>query len=324
VIEINILLDEDLYIVTSQIRVKLTAIILTFNESKHLKRCIHSIKDIADNVIIVDSFSTDETVSIARDHKIQFLQHKFINYSSQFNWALTQLETDTDWILRLDADEYLTPQLVEEIQSKLHAIPLEIDGIVCDRFMTFQGNLIRHGGVFPVRVIRLFRYGKGQCEVRWMDEHIKVDGGTTNFSGCLIDDNLNSLTWWTNKHNHYASREAVDLLNLEYKFMPCTSVANLQKLSQASIKRWFKEYIYIRLPLGFRSFAYFFYRYILCLGFLDGQSGTMFHFLQGFWYRYLVDSKVAEVKRYMNSKDVDLITAIEDILEIDVRANLIE
>ena len=101
--------------------------------------------------------------------------------------------------------------------------------------MTFQGRLIRHGGVFPVRVLRLFRHGCGQCENRWMDEHIKVAGPTVDFKGELIDDNLNSLTWWTDKHNKYASREAVDLLNLQYHFMPRDTVASLRGGAQAGV-----------------------------------------------------------------------------------------
>ena len=151
-----------------------------------------------------------------------------------------------------------------------------------------------------------------------MDEHIKVAGPTVHLKGELIDDNLNSLTWWTEKHNRYASREAVDLLNLEYRFMPRDSVARLRGGSQAGFKRWLKEVVYARLPGGFRAFAYFFYRYVLRLGFLDGQAGTAFHFLQGFWYRYLVDAKVAEVRRYMRDSDVDVVTAIDKVLGIRV------
>ena len=179
----------------------------------------------------------------------------------------------------------------------------------------------RHGGVFPVKVLRLFRYGRGRCENRWMDEHIKVSGPTIDFAGELIDDNLNPLNWWTNKHNQYANREAVDLLNLEYRFMPRDSVADLRAGNQAATKRWVKEVVYARLPSGFRALSYFLYRYILRLGFLDGQAGTTFHFLQGFWYRYLVDAKVVEVKRHMAKTGSDVVQAISEVLGIDVGAN---
>ncbi|NKI36440.1 glycosyltransferase family 2 protein [Wenzhouxiangella sp. XN79A] len=298
---------------------KLTAVILTLNESRHLRRCLEGLHGVVDGVLVADSFSTDETLAIAEAHGARVVKQPWVNYATQFNWALTQLDPDTDWVLRIDADEVLTPELAAEIRERLPTLGPEIDGVYVGRRMTFQGRMIRHGGLFPVRVLRLFRPGRGACENRWMDEHIKVAGATANFRGELIDDNLNSLTWWTEKHNKYASREAVDLLNLRYGFMPHDSVANIRDGSQAGIKRWLKERIYARLPGGFRAFAYFFYRYFLRFGFLDGRAGLAFHFLQGFWYRYLVDAKVAEVGRYMKTNDVSVEKAILDVLQIDVR-----
>lgn len=297
---------------------KIVAVVLTLNEAQHLARCLGSVEGVVQGMLVVDSFSTDPTVSIAEEFGARVVQHPFLTQAVQFNWALTQLDPDTDWVLRLDADEYLTPELAAEIRDRLSAVSSAVDGIFCSRRMTFQGRMIRHGGVFPVRVLRLFRYGRGQCENRWMDEHIKVSGQTMEFKGELIDDNLNSLTWWTDKHNKYASREAVDLLNLEYRFMARDSVASLKAGSQAGFKRWLKEEVYARLPGGFRALAYFLYRYVFRLGFLDGQAGTSFHFLQCFWYRYLVDAKVMEVKRFVEQNGGDVLDAIDRILGIKV------
>jgi glycosyltransferase involved in cell wall biosynthesis len=297
---------------------KLVAIVLTLNEAQHLPRCLASLEGVVDQVLVADSFSTDDTIRIAQSHGARVVQHPFVTQAIQFNWALTQLDANTDWVLRVDADEYLTPDLAAEIRSRMPGVGNEIDGIFLDRRMMFQGRLIRHGGVFPVHVLRLFRYGRGECENRWMDEHIKVAGPTLQFKGELIDDNLNTLSWWTDKHNRYASREAVDLLNLEYGFMPHDSVASLQGGSQAGLKRWLKEVVYARLPGGLRAFAYFFYRYVIRCGFLDGRAGGAFHVLQGFWYRYLVDAKVAEVRRYMRDRNCDVRIAIEAVLGIRV------
>ena len=298
--------------------VDLTVIILTLDEEKHLPRCLNSIRDIAKAIVVVDCYSTDKTLEIAREFGARVLQNRWVNYATQFNWALTQLDANTDWVLRIDADEYVSPQLAAEIRERLPGIKPAVDGVFCGRRMTFQGKMIRFGGVFPVRVLRLFRYGRGQCENRWMDEHVKVAGTTVDLKGELIDDNLNSLNWWTNKHNLYASREAVDLLNLQYGFMPHDSVAKLRGGSQAGTKRWIKEVVYANLPGGFRAAAYFFYRYIIRMGFLDGQAGAAFHFLQGLWYRYLVDTKVAEVERYMKEHDVNIRSAIAEVLELNV------
>ncbi|NEX20803.1 glycosyltransferase family 2 protein [Thiorhodococcus mannitoliphagus] len=298
---------------------KIFAIVLTFNEARHLRRCIASLETVATDILVVDSYSTDETLEIARACGARVVQHAWMSHAAQFNWALTQLDSDTDWVIRLDADEYLTPELIEELSDRLPVIGPEIDGVYFSRRMTFQRRMIRHGGVFPVRVLRMFRYGRGRCENRWMDEHIKVEGGVLDLDGELIDDNLNSLTWWTAKHNSYASREAIDLLNLEYEFMPRDSVASLRGGKQSGVKRWIKEEVYARFPLGFRAFVYFFYRYFLRLGFLDGKAGTAFHFLQGFWYRYLVDAKVTEVKRHMQLSGCDAAQAIEQVLEVSIR-----
>lgn len=111
-------------------------------------------------------------------------------------------------------------------------------------------------------------------------------------------------------------------MNLEYNFMPCDSIASLQGGNRAGVKRWIKEKIYMRLPGGFRSFVYFFYRYVIRLGFLDGQAGMAFHFLQGFWYRYLVDTKVAEVKRHMRETEVGVVEAIQHVLNIKLNSEL--
>lgn len=298
--------------------IKLTAIILALNEEMHLSRCITSLTGVASEVLVVDSFSRDSTLEIANSHRVRVVQHKFINHANQFNWALTQLSTGVEWVLRIDADEYLTQQLASEIRDQLGRLNSAVDGIYCSRRIIFQGRLIRHGGIFPVRVLRIFRATRGHCENRWMDEHIKVLGDTVEFAGDIIDDNLNTLTWWTEKHNQYASREAVDLLNLEYRFAAQDTIANLTKFQQAGVKRWLKERVYAKLAPGFRAFAYFLYRYVIRLGFLDGQSGTAFHFLQGFWYRYLVDAKVAEVKRFMRERNVGVVFAVEKILGIKI------
>jgi len=298
----------------------LATVILTKNEARHIGRAISSVNSIADRVLVVDSGSTDETVSIAERLGAKVIQNPWRNYASQFNLALENLPEQTDWVLRLDADEIVTPGLAAEIREGLAALPPETQGVYVSRRMHFLGRRISWGGVFPVRVLRLFRHGHGHCENRWMDEHIIVDGDTTEFSGEIIDDNLNSLTWWTEKHNSYASREVVDILNQQYKFMPQESVARLRGGQQAGIKRWIKENLYARLPGGLRALAYFIYRFFLRLGFLDGKEGTAFHVLQGFWYRYLVDMKLHEVKSYLTSNSVDVETAIKDVLGVDVRS----
>ncbi|HXH72587.1 MAG TPA: glycosyltransferase family 2 protein [Mariprofundaceae bacterium] len=296
---------------------KLTVIILTLNEERHIRRCIESVRQCAARVVVVDSGSTDATCDIARSLGADILNHPFKNYAQQFNWALDHAAVTTEWIMRLDADEYITPELADRLIRLLPSTAADVDGYTIRLRRYFQGRWLRHGSLYPIHLLRIWRCGRGRLEERWMDEHVVLEGRIADMQADFIDDNLKPLTWWIEKHNAYASREAVDLLNLEYRFLPYDSVAKISS-DQAGMKRWIKEKVYFRLPGGMRAFAYFLYRYVIRLGFLDGRAGTAFHFLQGFWYRYLVDAKVAEVKRYMYRQHCDVLEAIEQVLGIRI------
>lgn len=292
----------------------LTVIILTKNEATHIARAIRSIRDLGARILVVDSGSDDDTVHLAKSAGAEVLMHPWQGYARQFNWALSQVAQETDWVLRLDADEIADDKLVRSIKHAVKTASDEIAGYTLDRYMTFQGQRIRFGGVFPVRILRLFRPETGHCENRWMDEHIVVDGRIDHLDGALIDDNQKPLSWWTEKHNQYANREALDLL------LPAQDAQSSHLGQSAATKRWIKQNIYARLPPGGRAFLYFLYRYVVRLGFLDGRSGAAFHVLQGFWYRYLVDAKIDEVRRRMTRDELSIEEAVLEVLSIDMAA----
>jgi len=155
----------------------------------------------------------------------------------------------------------------------------------------------------PIHVLRLWRRGAGRIEQRWMDEHIVLNHGEAlQLDGAIADDNLNSISWWINKHNAYATREMIDLLNLRYHFLPRDDQLEVQTgKSQAAWRRRIKEGAYARLPLFVRPLAYFFYRYFFKLGFLDGLKGFAFTFMQALWYRTLADLKVMEAEEWIKT-----------------------
>jgi len=289
---------------------KITVIVLTFNEALHLHRCLESVALFATEVLVVDSHSTDDTCRIATELGAKVVSNPWTNHSSQFNFGLSLLANDVDWVFRLDADEFVSAELASTLRTRLGQVEVEVDGIYVWRELMFLGRKIQHGGLFPLKVLRIFRPTRGRCENRWMDEHIVVQGGTTAFDESIVDHNLQSLTWWTRKHNDYASREAIDLLNLEYGFIDGSSAHDDSVKGGEGTKRFLKEKIYSRLPGGLRAFFYFIYRYIFRLGFLDGRAGTVFCVLQAFWYRYLIDAKLAEIKRLMLVEKVDVRSAI--------------
>lgn len=293
----------------------IAAIIMTRDEERHIERCIKGLTGVADEIFVVDSHSTDRTAEIARALGARVAFNPWVNYATQFNWALDNLPIESDWILRIDADEYLLPESIPALLASVREAGDDVGGILVKRRIHFMGRWIRHGAIYPIWHVRLFRHGFGRCEQRWMDEHIKLDRGTLRSSPVdLVDDNLNTLTWWTAKHNSYASREAVDMLNARHRLFEETDL-NTASNAQAAWKRFAKQAVYGRAPQGARAFAYFFYRYVVRLGFLDGREGLAFHFLQGCWYRFIVDAKIAEVERSV-ARGKDVKQAIRETLGI--------
>ena len=277
----------------------ISVIILTYNEELHIRRCLENICPIAKKVIVVDSPSTDSTVAICHEFdNVEVVAHKYPgNQAEQFNWAIDNLGIETEWVLRLDADEYLTPELIDELKEKLPTLPNDVNGIIFNRRHIFMGKWVKRG-VYPVKLLRMFRYGKGVCEQRLMDEHIQLtEGRFVEFNYDFCDDNLNNLSWWTQKHIGYAIREATDLLDMEYDLTGSAKNDETINLSSQALKKRRRKHGYAKKPLFWRSFAYFMYRYFFKLGFLEGKEGFLWHFLQGWWYRTLVDAKVYEIKR---------------------------
>lgn len=294
----------------------LTILILTLNEEKHIRRCLASAFQVASRVLVVDSFSTDQTVEIAESLGAQVSRHEFKNQSAQLAWALEALPIDTNWVMRVDADEVISSSLATEIREKLRAAAPDTNGYLVHRLVCFGGKPIRHGGVSHW-VLRIWRKGRAHMEQRWMDEHMVLESGrAARLQGEYFDDNLNNIAWWTSKHNGYSTREAIELLNSKYAFLPLSGIDGVLT-GGAGSARWLKENVYVHLPLGVRSVLYFAYRMIFRLGILDGRSGFVFHFLQGFWYRFLVDVKVREVERRMAADNIGCAEAIRLEFGID-------
>ena len=266
----------------------LTAIILTKNEEYNIKKCLKNLKQFCDEIIVVDSYSTDKTKEICSAENVTFVEHQFINHSQQFNWALDNLNIESEWIIRVDADEEFTDELIEEISSKINNIDDNVNGIILKRRVYFMGRWIKHGGIYPLYILRIFRKGTAYSENREMDEHIVLKSGETLiFEHDFIDNNYKMLTDWIEKHNWYSTKE----VNAYFNKKECNKELSSK---QSLIRRWIKNNIFYKIPLFTRARLYFNYRYYIKLGFLDGEEGKIFHFLQAYWYRFLIDAKIYE------------------------------
>lgn len=283
----------------------ISVLILTHNEEFNIGKCIESILPLTSRIFVVDSGSHDRTVEICRENSVQVIQHEWTTYADQFNWGLAHFDFGSNWIMRMDADEEITPKLVAELRHFLQSAKPDVGGVYVRRQVYFLDRWIRYGGYYPTWLLRVFRAGIGRCEQLWMDEHIVLsEGNTIRIHQDIIDKNNKDLTFWTDKHNKYASREVLDIL--EGRHAPSFASANgIEHSGQVRRKRWIKQKIYNNMPIFVRPFMYFFYRYFLLLGFLDGKEGLIFHFLQGFWYRFLVDAKLYEYQKQHVKKPMD-------------------
>lgn len=285
----------------------LTVVILTKNEDKNLRKCVESFRGVAKRFVIVDSFSTDNTEKLCKElstelekigSKLDFYQHRWSSYAEQLNWGLQNTNIDTVWSMRMDADEEIMEDLAREIDEKLPKIEESVNGVILRRRVYFMGRWIKHGGRYPELLLRIFRTGKAFCEMKIMDEHmILKDGTTVNFKYDLIDNNQKDLEWWTGKHNWYSNREVLDHQMTLESIMDTSLEQNGASTEQAKRKRVVKNSGYYKLPKFFRAHLYFVYRYYIRLGFLDGVEGKIFHFLQAYWYRFLVDAKLYECEK---------------------------
>jgi glycosyltransferase involved in cell wall biosynthesis len=263
-------------------------ILLSYNSEDTLGATLTSAGRVSDEIFVVDSFSKDGTVDLARSFGAAVVQHEFEHYGAQRNWAIDNLPISKTWQLHLDADELMDDQLVAAIL----ALPDEPRhaGYFLSRYLRFLGRVLRHGGMSPTWHLRLFRTGAGRCEDRKYDQHYLLTSGTSSkLQGAMIDDIRMTLAEWTARHNRWSDGEVAELHSLE------TSDRVTPKASgnPAERKRYLRQK-YDRMPMFVRAFALFIYRYFFRLGFLDGTQGLIFWVLQTFWFRFLIDAKIWE------------------------------
>lgn len=283
----------------------LTTIILTYNEELHIRRCLENVCPISKKVYVIDSPSTDSTVDICKEFpNVEVVVHKYPgNQAAQYNWAIDNIQIDTEWTLRIDADEYLLPELVKEIENKLPSLPKEITGVEFKRRHIFMGKWVKHG-IYPVIMMRMCRTGCGRYADRIMDEHmVLTQGKSVVFENDFCDHSLINVSDYCRKHLDYAQREAAVVLDETYGLSKEDIVKGMsdlredESLGKSAEEKHKKKNKYNSLPLFWRSFAYFIFRYIFKGGFLDGKEGFVFAFIQGWWFRTMVDVKILEAHK---------------------------
>lgn len=288
----------------------LSIFIPTFNEEIHIERAVKSAMNLTRNVFVIDSYSTDKTVEIAESLGAKVYQYKWeadSNWAKKFNWTLKNVPFETEWIMWHDADEFLTPELVEKVKRDLPSVENDVTAISINRREYFMRRWMKHGGAYPKAMVRIVRKGMAYFETRIIDEHVEVTRGRSiHWDVDLCDDKVISLTKWVANHNIHSLKEAIVMIDNEIGLMDNHDTE--KKLDKDAMNKRKKKNFYAKLPYFWRAWAFFFYRYFIQLGFLDGVEGFLYCFLQCLWYRNLADAKIVECYKTCG-KDKDKIIA---------------
>ena len=225
-------------------RQKITVIIPTFNEERNLRDCLASV-EWADEVFVVDSFSTDSTPEIVAEAGVRFIQHEYVNSAAQKNWAIPQ--DSNEWILVVDADERVTPQLREEILQKLQSPDAEAYDIQRENY--FLGRRVRYCGWQNDWCVRLFARDKSRYQDRHVHADVEVDGRAAKLTGKLQHHTFDSFEQYMRKYDKYTTWAAMD------------------RAKKTPVVRWHHLFL--------RPITRFFKQYLLKRGILDGHVGLI-------------------------------------------------
>ena len=278
-------------------KTSISVVVLTFNEEDNLRKCLDSVSGWAEEIHVVDSFSTDKTLDIAREYTNKIRQNKYEGHAQQWHFALNQLELNTQWVFAMDADFVMTPGLRDAISKAIANDTETVNGYYVRHKQIFRGKFIRHGTIYPRYWLRMFRRGSGYVDEHdLVDLHFYVHGQTAKLEFDLLEDNVKErdIGFWVNKQVKFAKKQAEEELRRQQNRVAFPVKPSLFGTPDQRTL-WLKYYWY-RMPLFIRPFVYFIYRYFLRFGFLDGREGFVYHFTQAFLYRLLVDIELRDLK----------------------------
>jgi glycosyltransferase involved in cell wall biosynthesis len=280
--------------------IPLSVIVTTRNEETNVERCLRSVHGFADQIFVLDSESADRTVEIAQGyaevHTLAYDHSRIIPWI--FQWGLDNLPLRNDWVLILEADQAVTPALRTELAALL-ARPDEVreDGFYIHRRQIFRGKPLRFGGYGSKVILKLFRRSRSGLDPVEQDTRVYVRGPVGRLRAPLEEWNLkeDSIQFYLQKHLRYAEAFAREELERRRRGLPWKATPRLFGTPDERIL-WLKDHYY-RMPLFVRPMLYFLYRYFFLLGILDGKTGFVFHFLQAFWFRLVVDIRLEEMMK---------------------------
>ncbi len=279
-------------------KIPVSVIIPTRNEAANIQRTLQGIAGFVDEIFVIDSESDDGTFEIASQFATQVINLPYDHGRIVpwiFQWGLENLPIRNEWVLIIEADQVPELSLIKELVELFEKKIIEENGFYIRRKQVFRDKWIQNGSYGNKYLLKLFRKKYGQLDPKEQDTRVYVSGAIGKLNGYLVEDNKkeSSILFYLSKHLRYADAFARD----EMERRKMTNQWKLDpKLFGTPDERtlWLKT-LYYRLPLYVRPWLYFIYRYIIRLGFLDGKEGFIFHFLQAFWFRLIIDIRIEEM-----------------------------
>jgi glycosyltransferase involved in cell wall biosynthesis len=276
------------------------------NEERNIAACLDSLVDWADDVVVVDSGSTDRTLTLCAERGVQTIFHEYVDARSQRRWALSAVPWKHDWLFVVDADHRVTPELQQDIQRALRTDAGMVHGYYVRHVRHFRNRLVRGQKSWSLQIIRRSRSRVDESEL--VDFRFIVDGATGRLPGAIVETNQNEadIDTWIDKHQAFARRMAIeDILRREGRLGWAGGLTPRLFGSPDERAVWLKN-LWYGLPLFVRPVLYFLYRYFLRLGIADGWNGLVFHVFQSFWFRLLVDIHISDYRQQLKQRTISL------------------
>lgn len=272
-------------------------IILSYNDELHLSRLFDSVKGLESDIYVLDSGSTDRTLEICKDYEVEVSYHPFENHPKQWHVALHRFPINTPWVIALDADQIVSDALYQQLKNFNSTLYEHVNGIYFNRKNFYKGKWIRHGGYFPFYMLKMFRLKYGVSDLNEnMDHRFLITGKTIIWKQAyLLEENLkeSKVSFWIEKHNRYSDQLALEEVERMRKLR--TQIIKPRFWGSPNERKAYMKRLWWKLPRYLRPALYFSYRMTFQLGLLDGKTGIIFHFLQAFWFRLIVDVKIEEL-----------------------------
>lgn len=284
-------------------RVAISAVVLAFNEERNIRSTLRSLCGWCEEIIVVDSGSSDKTVAIAEEMGCKVIVHEYVDHSTQWQWVISEVGLKCEWLLLVDSD-FIFSETLKKKMSDAVAVDCGVVGYFVKHRYVFRGRPIRFGGTkkWWLRLVKTRHARLDESEL--VDFRLLVDGPTGKLNGYVYEDNVNEydIDFWIDKHQKFSTRMAIEEILRRRRRIGWTVPGKITG-DQDQRLMWLKQRWY-GMPLHVRPFVYFAYRFVVRLGFVDGWNGFVFHFLQAFWFRMIVDEKMAKLENDIRNERI--------------------